>query len=71
VCAPFEGQIFSSPRLGPCEGHVYSVRDQTIKGAFGSLLCNPGLHPTGQVPSGQVLSMQSVVVWLRGHPELG
>jgi hypothetical protein len=34
--------------------------------AFGSFLCFPRMHP-----SGQALSMQSVVVWLRGHPEPG
>jgi hypothetical protein len=35
------------------------------------LVLFPGMHPSRQAPSGQALSMQSVVVWLRGHPESG
>jgi hypothetical protein len=30
VCAPFEGQIFSSLRLGPFDGLAYVVRSQAV-----------------------------------------
>jgi hypothetical protein len=43
-----------------------SIVDPAFMGAFGSLLCF-----LGQAPSGQALSMQSVVVWLCGNPESG
>jgi hypothetical protein len=30
VCAPFEGQVFSSLRLGPFEGFAYVIRSQAV-----------------------------------------
>jgi hypothetical protein len=30
VCAPFEGQFFSSIRLGPFEGLAYVIRSQAV-----------------------------------------
>jgi hypothetical protein len=52
----------SQQRVGQREGHL---------GAFGSLLCFPGEAPSDQAPTSQVVSMHSVVVWLRAHPEPG
>jgi hypothetical protein len=83
ACVLFIASVILAPRCkqpyivvrSTCSTHELIKR---IKGTFGSApraapTCRvrlvPSLHPSGQAPSGQTPSMQSVVVWLCGHPE--
>jgi hypothetical protein len=51
--------------------NIMRVCLRKASGGFGSLLYFSGQALSGQAPSSQAVSMHSIVVWLRAHPEPG